>query len=73
MNLLGIHLTVLIGPTVPLPAPPLLLETLESVAVIHSDQGRAGFQLTLRGPVCSTCSIINCSACQSSAPPIALF
>lgn len=48
MNLLGIHLTLLIGPTVPLPAPVPLLEALESVEVTHSDQDRSGFQLTFR-------------------------
>ncbi len=44
--LLGIHLTLLIGPTVAVPAPPPLLEALQSVEVMHSDQGRSGFQLT---------------------------
>jgi hypothetical protein len=46
MNLLGIHLTLLIGPTVPVPAPPLLTENLQSVQVTHNDEGRSGFQLT---------------------------
>ena len=48
MSLLGIHLTLLVGPTVPVPAPPWLLESLESVEVTHSDQGQSGFQITLR-------------------------
>lgn len=48
MNLLGIHLTVLIGPTVPVPAPPMLTEALQSVEVTHSDEGRSGFQITFR-------------------------
>jgi hypothetical protein len=44
--LTGVHLTVLIGPTVPLPAPLPLLEALEEVEVTHTDEGRSGFQLT---------------------------
>lgn len=44
--LLGIHLTLLIGPTVPLPAPLPLAEALVSAEVTHSDQGRSGFSLT---------------------------
>ncbi|MFI0975407.1 hypothetical protein ACH4SP_00085 [Streptomyces sp. NPDC021093] len=39
------RLTVLTGPTVPLPAPPLLLENLERVEVSTSDSARSGFQL----------------------------
>ena len=41
----GIYLTMLTGPTVPAPAPPWLLESLESVEVTHSDKGRSGFQV----------------------------
>jgi hypothetical protein len=48
MSLLGTHLTILIGPTVPVPAPPGFLEALESVTVTHSDQGRSGFQIMFR-------------------------
>jgi hypothetical protein len=48
MNLLGIHLTLLIGPTVAVPAPPLLTEALQSAEVTHSDEGRSGFQLTFQ-------------------------
>lgn len=48
MNLLGIHLTILIGPTVAVPAPPQLLEALERVEVTHTDQGRSGFQITFK-------------------------
>lgn len=44
--LIGVHLTVLIGPTVPLPAPVAVVEALEGVEVTHSDEGRSGFQLT---------------------------
>jgi hypothetical protein len=43
---LGGHLTLLVGPTVALPAPPLVVENLASAEVTHSDEGRSGFQLT---------------------------
>ena len=46
MNLLGIHLTMLIGPTVPVPAPLMLTEALQSVEVTHTDERRSGFQIT---------------------------
>jgi hypothetical protein len=48
MNLLGIHLTLLIGPTVPVPAPPELLESLQQVKVTHDDSGVSGFEITFR-------------------------
>ena len=48
MSLSGVHLTLLIGPAVPAPAPALLLEALESVEVTHGDKGRSGFQITFR-------------------------
>ncbi|HEY8204614.1 MAG TPA: hypothetical protein VIF81_07805 [Pyrinomonadaceae bacterium] len=46
MSLLGIHLTLLIGPTIAIPAPATLIETLSGVEVTHNDQGQSGFQLT---------------------------
>ncbi len=46
--LLGIHLTLLIGPTVPLPAPMLITEALDKVKVLHKDKGCSGFELTLK-------------------------
>ena len=46
--LLGIHLTLLIGPTVPVPAPPLLTEALQSARVEFSDDGQSGFQITFQ-------------------------
>ncbi|HEX9736066.1 MAG TPA: hypothetical protein VGG06_29230 [Thermoanaerobaculia bacterium] len=49
MSLLGIHLTLLIGRTLALPAPVLLTENLESVEVTAADQGRSGFQLVFKG------------------------
>ena len=46
--ILGAHLTLLIGPTVPLPAPFMITEALDSVEVTHTDQARSGFQLTFK-------------------------
>lgn len=47
MNLLGVHLTVLIGPDpVAPPAPPQALEALQDIEVTHSDRERSGFRLT---------------------------
>ena len=46
--ILGIHLILLIGPTVPIPAPIALTEALTGVEVSHTDQGRSGFQLTFQ-------------------------
>lgn len=48
MSLLGLHLTLLIGPTVPIPVPESVLETLDSVEVTHSDEGRSGFQIVFK-------------------------
>ncbi len=46
MSLLGIRLTMMIGPVAaPLPAPALLMEKLQSAQVTHSDEGRSGFQI----------------------------
>lgn len=48
MSLLGVHLTLLIGPTVPVPAPMPLTESIEEVKVTHTDSGRSGFQITFK-------------------------
>jgi hypothetical protein len=40
VSLLGVHLALLAGPVAPLPAPKRLMESLESVEVTHTDQGR---------------------------------
>ena len=48
MNLLGIHLTLLIGPTVPVPAPLMLMEALQSVEVTHTDQRNSVFEITFQ-------------------------
>jgi hypothetical protein len=46
MGLLGVNLTLMLGPTVPVPAPQPLMEALQSVEVTHNDEGRSGFQMT---------------------------
>jgi hypothetical protein len=46
MNLLGVHLTLMIGEKLPRPVPIALAEALQSVEVSHNDQGPSGFQLT---------------------------
>ena len=48
MNLLGVRLTLLIGPTVPVPAPVLLSENLDKVEITQTDEGRSGFQVTFK-------------------------
>jgi hypothetical protein len=42
----NIHLTLLIGPTVPLPAPRPVIEALDAVEVTTSAGAKSGFQLT---------------------------
>ena len=48
MNTSGVQLQLMIGPTVPIPAPRQIVEALENVEVTHSDEGRSGFQMTFR-------------------------
>ena len=48
MSLLGVHLSLAIGPVVPAPAPPLLLEAIDRVEVTHDDEGPSGFQIVFR-------------------------
>lgn len=48
MNLLGLHLQLLVGETVPTPAPLKVNEALESVEVTHKDEDRSGFQLVFK-------------------------
>ena len=43
----GINLTLLIGPAVPVPAPKVVIEALESVQV-NSQGAKTGFQLTFK-------------------------
>ena len=46
MSLLGLRLTLLIGPTVALPAPPRVIEAVHEVEVTHRDDGQSGFSIT---------------------------
>jgi len=46
MTLLGVRLTLLVGPTVALPAPPFMLEALRKVEITHKDEGQSGFELS---------------------------
>ncbi len=46
--LLGTQLTLLIGPTVAVPAPPPLMEALSRIEVTHSDEGQSGFQIVFQ-------------------------
>lgn len=48
MSLSNLQLTLLLGPTIAIPAPPLVTESLQNVEVTHSDEGRSGFQLTFQ-------------------------
>lgn len=48
MALLGIHLTMLVGPVVPVPLAATLAENVEMVSVRHTDEGPSVAQLTLR-------------------------
>jgi len=48
MSLLGVHLTLLMGPKIPVPAPFSIAEALTSVEVTHDDSGPSGFQLTFQ-------------------------
>ena len=44
----GMHLTILVGPKVPVPLPMDMMQAVESIEVTHSDEGRSGFQMVLR-------------------------
>ncbi|MEL6603900.1 MAG: hypothetical protein AAFP20_11815 [Cyanobacteria bacterium J06614_10] len=48
MTLLGIRLTLLAGKTIPAPLPRALTESVASVEVTHSDEGRSGFQIVFQ-------------------------
>jgi hypothetical protein len=42
----GVHLTLMIGPLVPVPVPQTVLDALTSVTVTTDDSGKSGFQLS---------------------------
>jgi hypothetical protein len=48
LSLLGIQLTLLMGPGIAVPVPPNLAESLKSVSVTNNDTGRSGFSLTFQ-------------------------
>jgi hypothetical protein len=48
MSLLGIHLTLMMGPTIAVPVSFSIAEALTSVEVTHNDSGPSGFQLTFQ-------------------------
>lgn len=41
----GVHLTLMIGPAVPVPVPPVVLDALQSVSVTSRATGTSGFEL----------------------------
>lgn len=48
MSILGTYMTLLIGQTVPVPAPVNILEAFQSAEVTHQDEGHSGFQIAIR-------------------------
>lgn len=46
MTLLGVRVTLLIGPTVAVPVPPPVIQALRAVEVTHKDEGHSGFSVT---------------------------
>lgn len=44
----GIHLTLMIGPVVPIPVPQEVLDALTDVSVTNKDDGGSGFQLSFK-------------------------
>jgi hypothetical protein len=46
--MLGVHLSLAIGPTLPLPATADIAEAVQSVSVTQNDEGRSGFQIVLQ-------------------------
>lgn len=48
MSDLGLRLTILIGPTVPVPVPPTFVESLQEVQVTHGDDQPSACQIRLR-------------------------
>lgn len=48
MSLLGLHLTLLIGKSVPKPAPLAVLQSIKDIEITHNDSQRSGFQISFR-------------------------
>jgi hypothetical protein len=48
VDVTGISLTLLIGPTIPAPAPQFVTEALDRASITHTDRGPSGFQLEFK-------------------------
>ncbi len=46
--MLGLNLTLLIGPQQAKPVPRMLIDAIQSIEVTHTDQGRSGFQIVFQ-------------------------
>jgi hypothetical protein len=46
--MLGLHLQLMIGPTIAIPATPDLTEAVQSIEITHNDEGKSGFQITFQ-------------------------
>ncbi|MFC8681520.1 hypothetical protein ACFT30_08355 [Microbacterium ureisolvens] len=46
--MLGVNLSLMLGPSIPLPATPDIAEAVQSVSITHNDEGRSGFQIVLQ-------------------------
>jgi len=46
MTLLGVRVTLLVGPTVAVPVPPEVILAMRKVEVTHKDEGQSGFEIT---------------------------
>ena len=46
MTLLGVRVTLLIGPTVAVPVPPQVILAMRKLEVTHKDEGQSGFEIT---------------------------
>lgn len=56
---LGLHFALLIGPTVPIPAPVDLVNAVQSIEVTNTDEGRDGFQITFTAGRSSPADIVD--------------
>ena len=61
-NVSALNLTMLIGRVVPIPAPPMLTEALQSIEIQQSDTGQSGFQISFNAqrsvPFALLCSTV---------------
>jgi hypothetical protein len=63
--LLGVHLTLMIGPTAPVPAPVPLIEALKRTEVTFSDEGHSGFELTFQAGRSGPADLVDYALLQS--------